>query len=109
MISSQRLMFGLFLVEIAASASGEGPIRDYRFQRLNGRRVAWKHWYGMEEPSPHRMSADCPPSTQGKPWGFLQGLSKYMHLKVETQGIPRFFAARPERFFVPPVEALADR
>ena len=69
-----------------------------------GHRAAWKHWFGLEEPSPHRISADCPPALQGQPWCLLQGLSKSLTLTAESKGVPAFFATRPERFFVPTQE-----
>ncbi len=34
-------------------------------------------------------------------WCCLQGLTKYMSIEPESAGLPRYFADRPERFFVP--------
>ena len=65
-------------------------------------RVAFVQWYGMEQPGPHRIAADCPQALRGRLWLFLQGLSKSMNLTVETPGVPPFFADRPERWFEPP-------
>jgi hypothetical protein len=59
-------------------------------------------WYPPEsEETGILLRASPPPEDRDAVWCCLQGLSKFMAIEPAADGIPPFFADRPERFFVP--------